>query len=74
MGLPHTDLADLSKHGACPPAHLQVTSTSSFSAGAVLIILAFDILLYAFLAWYCDKVGPPPLSLSCLPEGLTGAA
>ncbi|KAF5833388.1 hypothetical protein DUNSADRAFT_10320 [Dunaliella salina] len=34
---------------------LPVTPNSSWSAGSVLLLLALDVLIYAFLAWYCDK-------------------
>lgn len=36
---------------------LPVTPESSFCVGSVMWLLAVDVLLYAVLTWYCDKVG-----------------
>ncbi|KAF6260985.1 hypothetical protein COO60DRAFT_831207 [Scenedesmus sp. NREL 46B-D3] len=37
---------------------LPVTQGSSFCAGSVLLLLAADVVLFATLTWYCDKVMP----------------
>jgi hypothetical protein len=36
---------------------LPVAQDSGFSAFTVLLLLAVDVVVYAALAWYCDKVG-----------------
>lgn len=36
---------------------LPVTPESSFCVGSVMWLLALDVVLYAVLTWYCDKVG-----------------
>lgn len=35
---------------------LPVTPESSFCVGSVMWLLAVDVLLFAVLTWYCDKV------------------
>jgi hypothetical protein len=35
---------------------LPVTPESSFCVGSVMWLLALDVVLYAVLTWYCDKV------------------
>lgn len=34
--------------------------TDPLSFGAICLMLTLDTLLYGFLAWYLEKVGPPP--------------
>lgn len=44
---------------------LPVTAESSFCVGSVMWLLAVDILLFAVLTWYCDKVGTLSMHSPC---------
>jgi hypothetical protein len=44
---------------------LPVTAESSFCVGSVMWLLAVDVLLFAVLTWYCDKVRHTARMLSC---------
>lgn len=35
---------------------LPATQSSDFSAGSAMVLLAADVLLFAALMWWCDKV------------------